>query len=45
MIDLSYKPRKEKPKEEPLGLVILGLLPFAVLFYVVLTAGFMNGIF
>ena len=46
MIDLNYKPRKEEPKEdESLGMMIVTLLPFAVLFYVVLTGAFLHGIF
>lgn len=30
MIDLSYKPKKNKD-EEPLGLVILGVMPFCAM--------------
>lgn len=29
MIDLNYKPRKQE--EEPVGLVILGVLPFCLM--------------
>ena len=47
MIDLSYKPKSEKKQEEdePMGKLILSLLPFALLLYVVLTASFLHGIF
>ena len=46
MIDLSYQPKKKEEKEEtPTGLLIIGLIPFAVLFYVVLTTSFIYGIF
>ena len=36
MTDLSYKPRQEEPKQEPIGLLILALLPFAVGFWALL---------
>ena len=46
MIDLNYKPKKEEPKEElPFIAQIALLLPFAILFWVVLTASFLNGIY
>lgn len=46
MIDLNYKPRKQKTEDDaPMGLVILSLLPFAVLVYIVITASFLHGIF
>lgn len=39
MIDLSYKPRKaETTNEDPLGIVILGSMPFAaMLAWIILT--------
>lgn len=43
MIDLSYKKQVPEDKEEPIGLVIVGCIPFALLFYVVLTAAFLAG--
>lgn len=43
MIDLSYKKPEPKPAEEPIGLVIVGCIPFALLFYAVLTAAFLAG--
>lgn len=47
MIDLSYKPKKEKEekKECPLIVEIIVLLPFAFLLWLVLTTSFINGIF
>ena len=47
MIDLNYQPKKKKTEDEdvPMGVLIISLLPFAVLFYVVLTASFLNGIY
>lgn len=47
MIDLSYKPKKETKKEEdmPAGGLILCLLPFAIFFWVVLTASICGGKF
>ena len=45
MIDLNHKSKKpEQEKETPVGVIILSLLPFAVLFYVVITASFLHGI-
>ena len=38
MIDLSYKPKKDpnewEPGNEPAGVVILGIMPFVLLFCV-----------
>lgn len=47
MIDLNYKPKKEEPEEKELPFIcqMFILLPFAVLFYVVLTASFLHGIY
>ena len=45
MIDLNYKPKKDK-EEEKFGIIeFLILIPFAILFYIVLTASFINGIY
>lgn len=44
MIDLNRQPKKEEPKEEPLGIVILALMPFALGFWWILTQGFINGL-
>lgn len=35
MIDLNLKP---KTKEEPVGMVILGVLPFVVVFWILMEA-------
>lgn len=44
MIDLNRQ-RPEKPEEDtPLGIVILGLMPFALGFWWMLTQGLINGI-
>lgn len=48
MIDLNRKPTptpKEEEEETPLGIVILALLPFAGLFWLIMTTGMINGIF
>lgn len=47
MIDLNYhKPQPEKEeKETPLGIVVLAMLPFAGLFWLIMTTGMINGIF
>ena len=47
MIDLNYKPKKQEPeeKEPPFIVVLLALLPFAALFYLILTVAFLNGIY
>lgn len=47
MIDLNYKPKKEPKKEEdaPMGSLILCLFPFAIFFWVLLTASFVGGRF
>lgn len=46
MIDLNYKSKKSEPeKDVPIGAIILSLLPFAVLFWVVMTASFLHGIY
>ena len=47
MIDLNYKPKKQKKeeKETPFIVILLALLPFAALFYIVLTTAFLNGIY
>lgn len=37
MIDLSLKPKKTD--EEPLGLIVLGLIPFAALFWALIEMG------
>lgn len=39
MIDLSYKPRKAEPKEDPIGIVILGSMPFAAMLAWIILAG------
>ena len=44
MVDLSRKPKKQEPEEEPIGIVILGTIPFAILLWAVLTAGFIGGL-
>ena len=38
MIDLNLK-KEAKEQEEPLGLVILALMPFAMLFWVLIERG------
>lgn len=38
MIDLNYQPKQEKTEEEPLGMVILGVLPFLLAFLFLLEA-------
>lgn len=47
MIDLNYKPKKKKeePKDPPLIVQAFLLAPFALLFWAVLTAAFINGIY
>lgn len=45
MIDLSYKPKQPKQKEEPLGIVMLALVPFVAGFWWILTQGFVSGIY
>ena len=47
MIDLNYKPKKTESKNEdlPMGVLILSLIPFAFLFWLVLTASFLHGIY
>jgi len=47
MIDLNYKKQETKKQEEdtPLGIQILVLMPFAILFWAILTASFINGIY
>lgn len=47
MIDLNYKPKNKQSKDEdlPMGVIILSALPFAFLFWLVLTASFLHGIF
>ena len=37
MIDLNLKPKKQD--EEPLGMIILGLMPFAALFWALIEMG------
>lgn len=37
MIDLNLKPKQQD--EEPLGLIVLGLIPFAVLFWALIEMG------
>ena len=37
MIDLNMKPKKED--EEPLGMIILALMPFAALFWMLVEMG------
>lgn len=37
MIDLNMKPKKQD--EEPLGMIILGLMPFVIAFVVLIEAG------
>ena len=39
MIDLNYKKKTEEPKEESLGMVMLGVLPFVAGFWWILTQG------
>ena len=43
MIDLSREPKKQEQQEEPLGIVLWMLMPFAVGFWWILTQGFVNG--
>lgn len=46
MIDLNLARKKEEKKEEePMGLQLLLLSPFAILFWVILTKAFLHGIF
>lgn len=47
MIDLSYKPKKKQEEKEdtPLIFVAFAVLPFVVLFYIVLTKAFLLGIY
>ena len=50
MIDLSYKRaeargREPKKDDEPVGILILALMPFAIFFWVILTAAFVGGKF
>lgn len=46
MIDLNMKPKPEKQEEDaPMGVVILFSIPFAILFWILLTASFIGGIF
>ena len=48
MIDLSYKPKKDKEKKEEdrIGIKeILLLTTFAILFWLVLTESFIHGIY
>lgn len=47
MIDLNYKPRKPKQQEQepPMIVTLIVLTPFAFLFWVLLTASFLHGIF
>ena len=42
MIDLNYKKKKEA-EETPLGIVILGCLPFAFGFWWMLVQGILHG--
>lgn len=46
MIDLNMKPKPEpKEAETPVGVVILFSIPFAIFFWILLTASFIGGIF
>ena len=47
MIDLNYQPKKKKDEEEdvPMGILIISLLPFALLFYIILATSFIHGIY
>ena len=50
MIDLnkqnnSNSNREQKTDDTPIGIVILGTIPFVILFWAVLTASFLHGIF
>ena len=48
MIDLNKQTssREQKTEDEtPIGIVILGTIPFVILFWAVLTASFLHGIF
>ena len=42
MIDLSRKPKKEEKKDEPLGVIILGVMPFALLWGWMIIKGLFN---
>ncbi len=42
MIDLNYK-KKQEEREEPLGIVILGVLPFVMGFWWMLMQGLLHG--
>ncbi len=44
MIDLNRKPAKPEDPEEPLGIVILGCLPFAFGLWWIITQGLINGL-
>lgn len=39
MIDLNYKPRTKKEEDTPVGVIILVMLPFAVLFWTLIEMG------
>lgn len=48
MIDLNYRKQNSQEHQEedwPLGVQILVLMPFAVLFWAILTASFIHGIY
>ena len=47
MIDLNYKPKKteQEEKDPPTIVMLILLLPFAVLFWIVLMTAFINGIY
>lgn len=49
MIDLNYKPKPKatdsKNEDTPMGILILSLSPFAFLFWLVITASFLHGIY
>ena len=48
MIDLNKQNnsnREQKTDDTPIGIVILGTIPFVILFWAVLTASFLHGIF
>ena len=47
MIDLNYAriKKEEKKEEEPMGLQLLLLSPFAILFWWILTQAFLHGIY
>jgi len=39
MIDLNLKPKQEHEGDEPAGTIILALMPFVLVFYILLIRG------